>query len=219
MSLAQKELEGEGSPRIRVEEKKIVPKSGSEGSPSNVVRVIDAEAIKARLASEGRSFHRRGGGGRPGSAAGPGSPSMSRPPQGPKPYGTDREITAPQIVDAAGGPPSDGGQRLGARPSKKKKGPQGSYSREMRDTSSGGRELWLAPGRKKKSALKAKGKNTVLTQAAAHKRVVEMTDAITVNDLAHRMAIKAGQVVSKLLGMGMMVTVNEAIDRYRNHSG
>jgi len=205
VSLAPKESEV-FRPPVSIQQNKVSP----EPAPSNVVRVIDAEAIKARLASEGRSFHRRGGGPRPG-----GAPSSGQAP-GPRaghaaarPYVAERE-SIPQVVDSSASP--DAGQRPGGRPSKKKKGAAGSYSREMRDTSSGGRELWLAPGRKKKSALKTKGKGTVLTQAAAHKRVIEMTDAITVNDLAHRMAIKAGQVVSKLLSMGMMVTVNEAID-------
>lgn len=214
VSLAQKEPKGEVL-RVRApEEKKVHPPAGSPaGSPSNVVRVIDAEAIKARLASEGRSFHRRGSGGRPGSAGGPPS-GAPRPGHHARPFSSDRDNSAspPPVVDAGGAGGSDA-QRTGGRPSKKKKsGGTSTYSREMRDTSSGGRELWLAPGRKKKSAVKSRGKATVLTQAAAHKRIVEMTDMISVNDLAHRMSIKAGQVVSKLLGMGMMVTVNEAID-------
>lgn len=196
-----------------------------EVSPSNVVRVIDADAIKARLASEGRSFHRRGGPGAPGGAPRPhhsqaprpggGAPHPSGPrpyTPGPRPYTPGENNFAPQNTAAPSAPGGD--NRPGGRPSKKKKGSGStSYSREMRDTSSGGRELWLAPGRKKKSgAQKNRAKGTNLTQAAAHKRVVEMTDAITVNDLAHAMSIKAGQVISKLLGMGMMVTMNEAID-------
>lgn len=215
VSLAEKEPRAEMTPSVKVVEKRVVRPEGQDASPSNVVRVIDAEAIKARLASEGRSFHRRGGP-RPGGSGGPtGGP---RPAQTGRPFGGEREsFSPPQVVEVAGGgggAPSTG-YKPGGRPSKKKKGSgpgATSYSREMRDTSSGGRELWLAPGRKKKSGVKTKSRGTVITQAAAHKRVVEMTDAITVNDLAHRMSIKAGQVVSKLLGMGMMVTVNEAID-------
>lgn len=201
-------------------------------TPSNVVRVINADAIKARLASEGRSFHRRGPGGpRPqggGMSARPSSPSTGGAPHGGpgRSYGgggggapQDRGSFTPSAPQAPGGnnfgPPAapGGANRPGARPNKKKRGGSSSYGgRDSKDTSSGGRELWLAPGRKKKSALKARGKGPVITQAAAHKRVIEMDDAISVNELAHRMSIKAGQVVSKLLGMGMMVTVNEAID-------
>ena len=232
------------------------PGAAPEHSPSNVVRVINADAIKARLASEGRSFQRRGsgmggggGGGRPQSGgpsrfggggagprgpgggapsygarsgpggspgdrqgpggSGPGGPGAARPGGGPgalAPSHTPGQGQAP----GGGGPGGPGAARPGMRPNKKKRGST-SYSKD-KDSSSGGRELWLAPGRKKKSGLKARGKGPVLTQAAAHKRVVEMTDAISVNDLAHRMSIKAGQVIAKLLSMGMMVTVNEAID-------
>ncbi|MEI6807005.1 MAG: translation initiation factor IF-2, partial [Myxococcaceae bacterium] len=65
---------------------------------------------------------------------------------------------------------------------------------------------------KKKKNLRKSGKSTAITQAAAHKRVVELSGPITVNELAHRMSMKAGQVVSKLMSMGMMVTVNQPID-------
>lgn len=186
---------------------------GTSNSPSNVVRVIDAEAIKARLAGEGRSFQRRGSpSGRPMGPSGGPRPQGGggRPFGGPAPQ---RDFSqAPSLPQNSA--PQDAGNKSGGRPSKKKKGSGGttSYSRDMKDSSSGGRELWLAPGRKKKVGLKGKTRSTVITQAAAHKRVIEMSDAITVNELAHRMSIKAGQVVSKLIGMGMMVTVNEAID-------
>src|SRR6185436_553666 len=74
----------------------------------------------------------------------------------------------------------------------------------------GGRDLWLNPGKKKKSGKKGRGPE--ITQAAAHKRVVEISDLITIGDLAHQMAVKSGQVISKLFSMGMMVTVNQTID-------
>jgi translation initiation factor IF-2 len=216
--------------------KAALPSTVKESSPSNVVRVINADAIKARLASEGRSFQRRGpgsgggerggpsrfgggqaggGGGQGGYNRGGGAPNYSaRPPQAgaERPAGTRPQLSSPPTANPNAGPHGAlaGQARPGGRPSKKKRGST-SYSKE-KDSSSGGRELWLAPGRKKKSGLKAKGKGPTLTQAAAHKRVIEMTDAISVNDLAHRMSVKAGQVIAKLLGMGMMVTVNEAID-------
>lgn len=167
-----------------------------EAGPSNVVRVIDASAIKARLASEGRSFGRHGGG--RGGARNTGGERAD--------YDSTRTVNV-----VPGEQTADPSAKPGARPSKKKKG-AASYSREMRESSSGGRELWLSPGKKKKTSTKVKSKVTTITQAAAHKRVIEISDAITVNDLAHKMSVKAGQLVSKLLSMGMMVTVNEAID-------
>lgn len=205
-------------PPVVLSAKPTVGPQGSEPSPSNVVRVIDAEAIKARLASEGRSFHRRGGPPhRPGPGGGPPRPQGARPFGGPPGPPRDNNFGPQQPAPAPQGAGQDGAANKTGRTfnnNKKKKGATGStsYSRDSKDSSSGGRELWLAPGRKKKVSFKGRAKPTVITQTAAHKRVIEITDAITVNELAHRMSVKAGQVVSKLIGMGMMVTVNEAID-------
>lgn len=170
-------------------------------SPTNVVRVIDAGAIKARLASEGRVFGRK-----------PGGPSKGGLPSGGfnrKDESTQKKDDRPQLGYT---PPSQESptNKPGGRPSKKKQKGQ-SYTREMKESFSSGRELWKSQ-KKKKGPQKSAGKSPNITTAAAHKRIVEMTGAITVNDLAHKMAIKAGQVVSKLISMGMMVTVNEAID-------
>jgi len=44
-------------------------------------------------------------------------------------------------------------------------------------------------------------------------RNVEIPDAITVADLAQRMAIKAGDVIKALMQMGTMATINEVLDR------
>lgn len=214
VSLVQKESKGEALPPSAQEKRTMVPE-GQDASMSNIVRVIDAEAIKQRL--EGRSFHRRGA---PGQGPRPSGPHNAQSPTGAprampnaRPFPAERDSGFSPAAPATEGAPSDQRGGGGGRHAKKKKGQgSGSYSREMRDTSSGGRELWLSPGRKKKSSLKSKSKGPVLTQAAAHKRVVEMSDMITVNDLAHRMSVKAGQVVSKLLGMGLMVAINEAID-------
>jgi len=191
-------------------------------SRSNVVRVIDANAIKARLASEGRSFYRRGGmqgaltqarthtqQPQRNTSEQPPVSRFSRPREG----FTPRPVV-PHVIEIhkPGSTPDTQSPRPASRHAKKKQKGSTGYSKDAKDFSSGGRELWITPGKKRKSQTKEKGKNLQPTQTAAHKKVIEITDAITVNDLAHRMSIKAGQVVSKLLSMGMMVTVNEAID-------
>ena len=178
---------------------------------TNVVRVINADAIKARLAAEGRTFRPRAPRGatrevnvrrgRPG-PGGPGGPRF-----GPGPGGPPR--TGPGGPGPGAGPTAPAG---GARPSKKggKKGQtygqQSQMRREMR--SGGGYELWVESAHKKKRRANQEPVN----EMAARKKVVELSGPITVNDLAHQMSIKAGQVVGKLMGMGMMVTVNQSID-------
>ena len=171
---------------------------GPPASPTNVVRVIDADAIKARLAAEGRDFNRAK---RPGPNRGPIREIK---------VVSDRFGGAPQMVDVSATPGAPGA----ARPSKggpKGKEEGGEGRRDGRGAGvGGGRDLWLNPGKKRKSGKKGRGPE--ITQAAAHKRVVEISDLITVGDLAHQMAVKSGQVISKLFSMGMMVTVNQTID-------
>ncbi|PLX48335.1 MAG: translation initiation factor IF-2 [Desulfobulbaceae bacterium] len=46
----------------------------------------------------------------------------------------------------------------------------------------------------------------------ASKKKIAMFEAISVGDLAHKMGVKANEVIGQLMGMGMMATVNQAID-------
>jgi translation initiation factor IF-2 len=69
-------------------------------------------------------------------------------------------------------------------------------------------------GRKKLPLhTKGKGKQTLVTEPAAHKRVIRIEDSILVADLARGMGVKATEVLKKLWGMGMTgVNINAAID-------
>lgn len=44
-------------------------------------------------------------------------------------------------------------------------------------------------------------------------REVDLPDAITVGELASRMSVKAGEVIKQLMKLGVMVTINQAIDQ------
>lgn len=55
-------------------------------------------------------------------------------------------------------------------------------------------------------------KRTTKTTAAAHKRVVEMGDYITVANFADQMGVKGVDVVRKLMTMGTMTSLNQTID-------
>lgn len=46
----------------------------------------------------------------------------------------------------------------------------------------------------------------------ASKKKFSMIDAITVGEMAHKMGVKGGELISELMGMGVMATVNQAID-------
>ncbi len=45
------------------------------------------------------------------------------------------------------------------------------------------------------------------------KRVIELGDSITVGELAKQMSLKAGEVIAKLLGLGILATINHSIDK------
>lgn len=47
----------------------------------------------------------------------------------------------------------------------------------------------------------------------ASKRVVKLGDVITVGELAKQMSLKVGEVIGKLIGLGVMATINQAIDK------
>jgi len=68
-------------------------------------------------------------------------------------------------------------------------------------------------GRKKfKSAPMGGGQKTQITIPKAIKRRFKVDDTIVLADLGKRMGIKANELITKLMGMGMMVTVNQTID-------
>ena len=53
---------------------------------------------------------------------------------------------------------------------------------------------------------------TQITTAKAIKRRIKMDDAIVLSELAKRMGIKANEMIIKLMGLGIMATVNQTID-------
>ncbi len=67
---------------------------------------------------------------------------------------------------------------------------------------------------KKRDARSKKGKfqKTQITTPKAVKRRIKIDEVIELSDLAKRMGIKANEMIQKLMGMGVMVTVNQTID-------
>lgn len=65
-------------------------------------------------------------------------------------------------------------------------------------------------GEKKAGPIKMK--KTLITIPKAIKRRIKVGEAITVAELAKKMAIKASGVINKLIGLGLMVNINQSID-------
>jgi translation initiation factor IF-2 len=72
---------------------------------------------------------------------------------------------------------------------------------------------WDRPSRGKKG-LRAQKKirKTEITVPKAIKRRIKVVEAISVADLAKKMGIKSGDIIRKLMTMGVMANVNQAID-------
>ncbi len=82
-----------------------------------------------------------------------------------------------------------------------------------------GRDLYSGKaqrGRKGRKGVKGKevpvAQKTQITTAKAIKRRIKMDDAIMLSELAKRMGIKANEMIAKLMGLGIMATVNQTID-------
>ncbi len=77
------------------------------------------------------------------------------------------------------------------------------------------REKELRGGRipKKKRVLPGKEvRKTEITVPKASKRVIKISEVVTVGDLSREMGVKAGEVIKKLMSMGMMATINQVLD-------
>ena len=77
------------------------------------------------------------------------------------------------------------------------------------------RESEVRGGRfqKKRRVLPGKEvRKTEITVPKASKRVIKISEVITVGDLSREMGVKAGDVIKKLMGLGMMATINQVLD-------
>jgi translation initiation factor IF-2 len=150
---------------------------------------------------------------RPGSAA-PARPTgalarpagpAARPGQPPRP-GRPGAATmeAPPIPPPGGQVPG----KPGARPIKKKR----VVKKEGGDLLAE-REMRGARFPKKRRALPGKEqRKTEITTPKASKRVVRISEGVTVADLARNMGVKAAEVIKKLMALGVMSTVNQVLD-------
>ncbi|MBW2620859.1 MAG: translation initiation factor IF-2, partial [Deltaproteobacteria bacterium] len=81
-----------------------------------------------------------------------------------------------------------------------------------------GADLYVKGHRTRKGRRIAKAKPTLgkqkplITTPKAIKRRIKIDEVIALSDLAKRMGIKAGEIIKKLMDLGVMTTVNQAID-------
>ena len=144
------------------------------------------------------------------------------------PSNAPRPIGSPGAKPSIGGAGTDGGgfriirmtkenlDQMAEEENAKKKGGGGIREGEIkpedvRFADYRKKEVVFLPKRKRVPVGKEL-KRTQKTVAAAHKRVVEMGDHITVANFADQMGVKGTEVVRKLMGMGTMASLNQTID-------
>ncbi len=150
----------------------------------------------------------------------------TRRPARPRPGGTGRPAGAAG-AKAVGNDPAQGagkGKKKGKRVvtvstedanRQKKPGKAARKGRQRVNFSRGGGVEFMRPrkGRRKKDKRrKDKGHSTPVTESKAIKRRIKVFETIAVGDLAKRMGIKANEVIGKLMGLGVMATLNQSLD-------
>jgi translation initiation factor IF-2 len=141
--------------------------------------------------------------GAPGARAG-------QPPPSQRPMTTGRfnqPAPTPQAPPEGFGPPSETG-KPGARAIKKKrvvkKGPTDvAAEREMRG---------LRVPKKRRAMPGKEQRKTEITTPKASKRVVRIAEGVNVAELARQMGVKAGEIIRKLMDLGVMSTLNQVLD-------
>jgi len=116
-------------------------------------------------------------------------------------------VPATREPSAEVGGPVEGGNK---RPTKKRK-----VIRKPETVDTQERELKLGRGGSKKKRIQLSGKEqrqTEITVPRASKRVIRISEVVTVGDLARNMGVKAGEVIKKLMGLGVMATINQVLD-------
>ncbi len=128
-----------------------------------------------------------------------------------RPAGFTRPSSAPPSSADAGIREGTSGEGIGA--SGKRRGRKRKVIRNAESLDVQEREAHIARGAKKKRILPGKEqRQTEITVPKASKRVVRISEVISVGDLAHSLGVKVGEVIKKLMGLGVMATINQVLD-------
>jgi translation initiation factor IF-2 len=181
------------------------------------VRVVKADLGKRRKAAEDEAAAIRA------MMSAPKKVLVAKKPEEPKP-----EVKA----DAAGikgtihkaaarpGAPAAGAAKPGEKKSVKSEKLSSSWADDAakkralktRGDTGGGRPGWRAP-RGRGRDRDGNGADQQTAPAEAVTQEVHVPETITVADLAHKMSVKAAEVVKQLMKLGQMVTINQSLDQ------
>ncbi|MBV8360701.1 MAG: translation initiation factor IF-2 [Deltaproteobacteria bacterium] len=143
---------------------------------------------------------------KPAPAPRPAAPTGQRPGGAPRPLERRLGPSAAAPMPEAFVPPET--SKPGARAIKKKKvvkkgAPDVAAEREMRG---------LRVPKKRRALPGKEQRKTEITTPKASKRIVRITEGVTVGDLARNMGVKAAEIIKKLMDLGVMSTLNQVLD-------
>ncbi len=132
------------------------------------------------------------------------------------------EVVDPNVAAGPAAPTPDNtrGKRRGKRGRQnddedriRKQGKAGKKGKNVKFTHFGDEYQRTRPGKRGKKN-KGKGERSVVpaTEMKASKRRITVYETISVSELASRMRVKANEVIAKLMGLGVMATINQAVD-------
>ncbi len=138
----------------------------------------------------------------------------------PKPKAAASEPSAVPVVERDGERGKKKGKRVvtieSQEESRGKRGAKGKKERRQINFSRGGDSEFMRPRRgrhKKGSGSRKRDISLPLAQEMkAIKKRIRVVETISVGELAKRMGVKAGAVIAKLMGLGVMATLNQALD-------
>ncbi len=202
-SAKSEEVSEEQVPEVKPEKESAEKVQAKKKEPKSFVKILDRPRIEIPKTTKeerptpkpekrSRSSARKGVGAQPGAMA-----------SGPPPAPTKTKKKGKRVVKA-----SDL-ESLGKKRKPLKRKAKRESIRRILDEEAGVSRV----GRKAAKASKAeKEKHVGTAPIRAEKRKVQMSETIQVSELAKKMGVKVGEVIMKLMGLGVMVTANQTID-------
>jgi translation initiation factor IF-2 len=150
---------------------------------------------------------------------------LAKKPEEPKPVAVEIKGTIHKKVGAPGAPGSTTG--AAAKPGDKKAIKSEKLSSSWADdakkrsalkpgarTPAGGnRPGWRAPRTGRRGDRNDGGQSSFVAPAEAQIQEVHVPETISVSDLAHKMSVKASEVIKQMMKLGQMVTINQQLDQ------
>jgi len=198
------------TPERPAQRREVIPQQGRSERPGQTRERTAAGAPSGPARDRNTPFQR------------PGQPAGRPDQQFAKPVTPLPAQAPPGADDRKGvrkGPPKTGAAG-DARPAKKGAVvPDKRKELLLRDEIAEKRERVFEPGKGGKGKRKqgraerpSDGKKTEITTPKAIKRIIKISETITVGELAKRMGIKANDLIRALMKMGLMATINHPLD-------